>query len=160
MAVSVDGELGKYHRVGQHCDSSACGAVLAAYQACKAGEVDPNVMDMSDMQQTWLRQRVHACYPEIAASREPLQTLITKTYHEIERTMLEMVNHDFGNGKLILLGGIQVRTRTHPHTPPSLSRTITLPHVPRHLRLTSKVVFPEIHVLFSYFVCSSISYLR
>jgi len=108
IAVSDSGELGKYLRIGQHCQSSACGAVLAAYNSCKAGEVNPAVVDMSDMQQSWLRQTVHASYDEIAEAPEPLETLIKKTYAAIEKTMLQIVNHNFGNGKLILLGGIQL----------------------------------------------------
>lgn len=115
IAVSDSGELGKYLRIGQHCQSSACGAVLAAYNSCKAGEVNPAVVDMSDMQQSWLRQTVHASYDEIAEAPEPLETLIKKTYAAIEKTMLQIVNHNFGNGKLILLGGIQVHAHPSRH---------------------------------------------
>mmetsp|Transcript_39824 Transcript_39824/g.101005 ORF Transcript_39824/g.101005 Transcript_39824/m.101005 type:complete len:354 (-) Transcript_39824:370-1431(-) len=114
IAVSEAGELGKYTRVGQHCESSACGAVLAAYNACRAGEVNPHVMDMMDMQQCWLRQKVHSHYEEIEEAPEPLKVLIRKTYDEIEKLMLEIANHDFGEGKLILLGGIQVRAAAMP----------------------------------------------
>ena len=109
IAVSDSGELGKCLRVGQAHESGACGAVLAAYGACKAGEVKPGEMDPLDMQQTWLRQKVHSCFHDIEASNNPMLTLIHKAYKMVEENMLNIVNHNYGNGKLILLGGIQVQ---------------------------------------------------
>ena len=108
IGVSESGELGKYLRAGQTSHSSACGAVLAAYNACKAGEVNPDQFDMSDMQQSWLRQKIHGCYKEISEAEEPLAMLAQKAFLHVKESMLGIVNHDFGEGKLILLGGIQV----------------------------------------------------
>lgn len=117
IAISASGELGKYRRQGQAADSAACGAVLAAYNSCcqaDAAECDTTApLDMLDLEQAWLRQRVAPRCRGVAAAQEPLQELIHGVYQDIEENMLALVNHDFGPGRLILLGGIQV-------TPPSL----------------------------------------
>ena len=41
VGISESGELGKHHRLGQSCESSACGAVLAAYNKCKNAPCKP-----------------------------------------------------------------------------------------------------------------------
>jgi len=110
VAVSAAGELGKYARVGQKAESAACGAVLAAYaQACAdpAGCRDA-APDPDDMQQSWLRASVAARLDNIRAHPEPLQAVTECAYECVRDHLLRIVNHDFGPGKLVLLGGIQV----------------------------------------------------
>lgn len=110
--VSSSGELGKYLRVGQSCESSACGAVLAAYGAAKAGEVDLNApWDTDDMQQSWLRERVAVRIDEIEASEEPLSALAAASYEIVEEKMRNIINPEWNgpdSGKLVLLGGVQI----------------------------------------------------
>jgi len=65
VGVTEDGEVGKYHRIGQKGNSTSCGAVIAAYQQCCGTTEMP--FDMDDMQQSWLRQ-----YIGKDASRTPL----------------------------------------------------------------------------------------
>eukprot|EP00873_Tetraselmis_striata_P028791 jgi/Tetstr1/449055/TSEL_036270.t1 len=112
IAISASGELGKYRRQGQAADSAACGAVLAAYNSCcQADAAECNTtapLDMLDLEQAWLRQRVAPRCRGVAAAQEPLQELIHGVYQDIEENMLALVNHDFGPGRLILLGGIQI----------------------------------------------------
>merc|ERR1711933_207966 len=55
IAISAEGELGKYLRDGQSKHSAACGAVLAAYEACKRGDASVGEFDFTDMQQSWLK---------------------------------------------------------------------------------------------------------
>jgi hypothetical protein len=113
IAIGEDGELGKFRRAGQNADTTACGAVLAAYHACLAGQLDGDDVDMSDIQQYWLRKKVHACLHDIESASEPLQELINKTYVAVEEQMLRIVHHEFGDGQLFLLGGIQVWAGRH-----------------------------------------------
>lgn len=108
IGISESGELGKCLRLGQSVESAACGAVLAAYNSCKCGQVKPYEMDMADMEQSWLKQKVLSCFHDIEASSNKVQTLAQKAYHAVEESMLKIINHDYGEGKLILLGGIQV----------------------------------------------------
>ena len=56
VGVTEDGEVGKYHRIGQKGNSTSCGAVIAAYQQCCGTTEMP--FDMDDMQQSWLRQYI------------------------------------------------------------------------------------------------------
>jgi hypothetical protein len=114
VAINAAGELGKYRRTGQTCDSDACGAVLAAYRSHRAavGVASEENVEVFDLEQSWLRRRVEARYVDIAASEEPLQALALTTYETIEDSMLAIVNHEFGEGKLIMLGGIQVLSAT------------------------------------------------
>ena len=65
-------------------------------------------MDPLDMQQSWLRQQVYACYREIEESENPIRTLVFKAYKAVEDYMLSITNHDYGEGMLVLLGGITV----------------------------------------------------
>lgn len=108
IGISDSGELGKCLRLGQTTESGACGAVLAAYNSCKCGQVKQQEVDMSDMQQSWLKQKILSCLEEIESSSDKMQTLIHKAYHAVEEHLLDIINHDYGSGKLILLGGIQV----------------------------------------------------
>lgn len=63
---------------------------------------------MLDLEQSALRQRVAPRCQGIMAAAEHLQALVAGVYEDIENDMLKIVNHDFGPGSLILLGGIQV----------------------------------------------------
>ena len=111
IAVSEDGELGMYLRDGQCKHTSACGAVLAAYNACNAGNdhcTEWNGLDHYDMQQTWLQKKLQKRLGEINSSDEPLQVLIHAAYEAIRDKLLKIVNTSFGTGKLVLIGGIQL----------------------------------------------------
>ncbi|KAK3269280.1 hypothetical protein CYMTET_22272 [Cymbomonas tetramitiformis] len=107
IAISESGELGKYLRQGQSKESTACGAVLAAYNSCCSGSLD-FAFDESDMQQCWLRNSVTKALPKIQAAEEPISALIHATYESIKEQMFTIVNTDFGSGKLVLIGGVQI----------------------------------------------------
>jgi len=106
LAISADGELAKYQLIGQGRQSPACEAVLSAYKSCKAGKVDGE--DPLDMQQKWLTQRVNKDLNKIKAAVEPLQALFYTAYEAVKEKLLAIVNHDFGDGNLVLLGGILI----------------------------------------------------
>jgi hypothetical protein len=106
LAISEDGELGMYLRDGQCKHTSACGAVLAAYNQCKSDT--PLAFDVNDMQQSWLREKIVGHMDAIDAHEEPLQELMHKAYESVRDKLLAIVNTKFGSGKLVLLGGIQL----------------------------------------------------
>jgi hypothetical protein len=105
IAVSEDGELGMYLRDGQCKHTSACGAVLAAYQQCKAGQLP---FDVDDMQQSWLREKLQDRIAEIDQHETPMAALIHAAYEAIRDKLLSIVNIGFGTRKLVLIGGIQL----------------------------------------------------
>jgi len=106
VAISADGELGKYQLIGQGRQTPACGAVLSAYKSCKAGKVDGE--DPLDMQQKWLTQRVNKDLKKIKDAKDPLQALFYTAYEGVKEKLLAIVNHDFGDGNLVLVGGILI----------------------------------------------------
>ncbi|EOD17527.1 hypothetical protein EMIHUDRAFT_234190 [Emiliania huxleyi CCMP1516] len=106
IAISDEGELGKYLREGQVHESTACGAVLGAYAACKCGQAGE--FDEMDMQQSWLKQRINRRFGEIESSDDQMKALIHVAYEAVKEKLLGIINTDFGSGKLILVGGIQI----------------------------------------------------
>jgi len=106
VAISGTGEIGKYKRIGQAKESTACGAVLAAYNACCAGPVEGD--DPLDMQQNWLKQKVSNELDNIKAAENPLQALFYTAYEAVKEKLLVCVNHKYGPGNLVLIGGIQI----------------------------------------------------
>jgi len=108
IAISEDGELGKYLRDGQSTHSSACGAVIHAYEQCLALPWSDEDNVELDMQQAWLRKEVRKAMPKISAHKEPLQQLILTAYEAVLEKLLKCVNTNFGHGKLVLIGGIMI----------------------------------------------------
>eukprot|EP00927_Polykrikos_kofoidii_P047924 TRINITY_DN42200_c0_g2_i1.p1 TRINITY_DN42200_c0_g2~~TRINITY_DN42200_c0_g2_i1.p1 ORF type:complete len:597 (-),score=46.07 TRINITY_DN42200_c0_g2_i1:312-2102(-) len=109
IAISESGELGKYLRRGQAKHSGACGAVLAAYESCKACTAEKgHTDDPLDTQQCWLRNQISRQFGDIQKADEPLAALIQHAYEAVREKLLAVVNTKFGSGKLILVGGIQI----------------------------------------------------
>jgi len=106
VAVSEDGQLGKYKRIGQAGLSGACGAVLAAHNSACAGT---SFDDMeTDMQETWLFREVEKQHDTIKAAEFPIAALTHAAFDACKQKLLGIVNHNYGPGYLILLGGIQI----------------------------------------------------
>ena len=81
VGISENGEIGKYLRKGQGKESTACGAVLAAYDACKSGSVSPSdELDPYDMQQSWLKKKIQEQMGVINKAEEPLSQLARTAY--------------------------------------------------------------------------------
>jgi len=109
VGVSASGELGKYLRNGQPDPSSACGAVLAAYGQCQAGDCGKDHDDlMYDMQQAYIRNKLMPHTKRISGSKDPLAALAQQSYNMVEESVMQIVNNNFGSGKLVLIGGIQM----------------------------------------------------
>lgn len=84
IAISEEGELGKYRRLGQTKLSSACGAVLAAYASCCRGDMSA---DPDDMEQSWLKASLAKNVSKVRRAKDPLQVtwLLTRTIVGDER---------------------------------------------------------------------------
>ena len=106
VGISEAGEIGKYLRHGQHEHSTACGAVLAAYDQCCQGMDEDD--HESDMQQSCIRRAIAPHLAAIQSSADPMQKLMQTAYENVLDTVLKVVNTDFGTGKLVLIGGIQI----------------------------------------------------
>jgi len=105
IGFSPEGEPGKFLRNGQQALSTSCGALCAAYSQCTSGGMSA---DPKDMEQSWLREKLGPKCNDIKASSNPMVELALQAYKVIEEEILSIVNTDFGNGNLVLLGGIQI----------------------------------------------------
>eukprot|EP00933_Yihiella_yeosuensis_P043455 TRINITY_DN3824_c0_g1_i1.p1 TRINITY_DN3824_c0_g1~~TRINITY_DN3824_c0_g1_i1.p1 ORF type:complete len:369 (-),score=62.48 TRINITY_DN3824_c0_g1_i1:202-1221(-) len=112
VGVSSTGQVGYVSRRGQHGDSSACGAALAALGACNAGHEIRD--DPYDYQQSYITRRVKERMDEINASDCPNATL-THVLFDVQVDFLrKMVRAARKNEKVLhqiaVLGGIQINT--------------------------------------------------
>ena len=110
IAISDAGELGQYLREGQTKHSTACGAVLGVYAQCKQSAAAGAARELGnlDMQMDWLRQQVAQSLERIDSADEPLNELIYAVFEKIQTKMAKIVNTNFGIGRLVLIGGIQI----------------------------------------------------
>uniref|UniRef100_A0A7S4SMD9 Limiting CO2-inducible protein B/C beta carbonyic anhydrase domain-containing protein n=1 Tax=Alexandrium monilatum TaxID=311494 RepID=A0A7S4SMD9_9DINO len=106
IGFSPDGVPGQFLRLGQDHPSTSCGAAIAALGQVTSGAKIP--ADDSDIMQGWLRNRLAPHCPEITAAKYPMIELAIRNYQVAEKEMVNIVNNDYGPGKLILLGGIQI----------------------------------------------------
>lgn len=106
VGITSSGEVGKCSRYGQCKESASCGACVAAYQQSLKGGVAP---DMNlDMQQSWLRGKVGPKINRIKNAANPMAELSKVAYEAVDQQMKAIANTDFGNGYLVLVGGIQI----------------------------------------------------
>jgi len=131
IGFGIDGDAGKFLRKGQASLSTACGAVIAAYNQCMGGGYINN-HDQRDLQQCKLRKLLKDDCREVAQAQNPMVELAYRAYKAVEKEMLAIVNTDFGPGKLVLLGGIQINM---PH--PMRGRWL-----PLHFSIRSKTQAP------------------
>mmetsp|Transcript_11730 Transcript_11730/g.15815 ORF Transcript_11730/g.15815 Transcript_11730/m.15815 type:complete len:100 (-) Transcript_11730:88-387(-) len=87
----------------------------------------------ADMEQSWLRDKLKQCIPEVSSSDQPMVDLVIKAYKAVEEEMLAIVNTDFGPGNLVLLGGIQINM---PYPSPGF-------WLPLHFSIRSKTMTPK-----------------
>jgi len=136
IGFSMNGEAGKFHRKGQAGLSTACGAVIAAYNQCMGGGYYV-AHDRSDLQQSRLRFLLKKECREASEAKNPMVALVYKAYKAVEHEMMKIINTDFGPGKLVLLGGIQINM---PH--PMLGRFL-----PLHFSIRSRDMEAPINLL-------------
>ncbi|CAK0879572.1 unnamed protein product [Prorocentrum cordatum] len=109
VGISEDGEVGKIPRKGQANISSACGAVIGAYNACRCGWTEDS-SDASgyDMQMDFCKRKIAPHADAIARTENPMAALAHQSYQMVKDSMMSSVNTKFGSGYLCLLGGIQI----------------------------------------------------
>mmetsp|Transcript_9313 Transcript_9313/g.17359 ORF Transcript_9313/g.17359 Transcript_9313/m.17359 type:complete len:705 (-) Transcript_9313:78-2192(-) len=112
VAVSAEGLIGKTLREGQHHLSTACGAVIGAYNACSAAynsnwgeKIEYNPVDM---QMGWIKSQIEAHLDLVSAQPNPMAALAYQAYEMVKAKLEKIVNLEFGSGKLVLIGGIQI----------------------------------------------------
>eukprot|EP00930_Biecheleria_cincta_P007663 TRINITY_DN1088_c0_g2_i7.p1 TRINITY_DN1088_c0_g2~~TRINITY_DN1088_c0_g2_i7.p1 ORF type:complete len:686 (-),score=123.88 TRINITY_DN1088_c0_g2_i7:197-1951(-) len=109
VGISEDGEVGKYLREGQGSTSTACGAVVGAYNACLAAGGDPSSdEDIYDMQMNEIMSEFAKHAAAISQTENPMASSAYAAFYMVLDRMRKIVNTDFGSGKLVLIGGIQI----------------------------------------------------
>jgi hypothetical protein len=108
VGVSASGEVGKVHRDGQRCESTSCGAVVGAYKACLDSNFHDDDFDESDMQMCWIKSKIGPKVQSLKAFKNPLAMLAHYAFEMVKAKIRQVVNNDFSNGYLILIGGIQI----------------------------------------------------
>lgn len=110
VAISMEGEVGKYLRHGQHHCSTACGAVIGAYNACSSGKSKGTgkAVDETDWQMEWIKAQLEPYIDRIKAQANPMAAVAYQAYAMVKAKLEKIVNLDFGGGRLVLVGGIQI----------------------------------------------------
>jgi len=106
IGFTPNGEPGKFLRTGQAKDSTSCGAAIAALGQVTSGQKFS--FDAKDLEQGWLREKLRPHCGEVAASAKQMVELAMKTYKVVEEEVFNIVNTNFGEGNLVLIGGIQI----------------------------------------------------
>jgi hypothetical protein len=109
VGISDQGEVGKCLRQGQHALSTSCGAVVGAYNACRGMQEDEKVeFDSNDMQMSWVKSQILPHVARLQKEKCPLASLVYQAFQAIQGKINTIVNTNFGNGRLVLIGGIQI----------------------------------------------------
>jgi len=110
VAISLEGEVGKYLRHGQHHNSTACGAVIGAYNACSssANKSTEQPINETDLQMEWIKAQIEPHVERIKAQSNPMGALAYQAYEMVRVKMEKIINLEFGSGRLVLIGGIQI----------------------------------------------------
>jgi len=115
VGVSEDGEIGKVRRCGQCAKSTACGAIIGAFNSCLGKSSKDDEFDPTDMQMDWIKQHVKPVADKINEEPEPMAALAHQSYTFVEEEILKVVNTKFGIGNLVLVGGIMINM-PHQHS--------------------------------------------
>lgn len=118
IGISNSFQLGKFSRMGQTCDGTACGAAVHAYDYCNnCANPRPTAEDLGnspdDYQMKYIISQLYEKIERINGmpDENARQAELAKQTYEIAQVFLDkVVNTEFGdkNGKLIILGGVQV----------------------------------------------------
>jgi len=109
VGISVEGEVGKYLREGQSGNSTACGAVIGAYNACLCGDAGESPeMDEADMQMSEIKQEFALHAENLSKTSDPMAACAYQAFEMVKNRMQRIVNTKFGSGRLVLIGGIQL----------------------------------------------------
>jgi len=112
--ITMEGEVGKYLRVGQKGLSTSCGAVVGAYNAClKSKTGNSPDFDDHDMQMHEIKTEFTSHADKLSSTDNPMVACAYQPYKMVKDRILHIVNTNFGDGRLVLIGGIQLNM---PHS--------------------------------------------
>lgn len=112
--------MGKYSRIGQQIDGSACGAACGALQYCLDCKAIPTSEDLGsksdDYQMQWIISELSKRAQSIASKEDPnaIQAELAKNMYLIAHDFMHRIidpnfhQTDGKKGSLYLLGGIQI----------------------------------------------------
>merc|ERR1719362_1219795 len=81
VGLSEDGEVGKIPRKGQANISSACGAIIGAYQACLTGWTKESADGPSyDLQMDFCKRQIEPHVDSIVRTEDPMAALAHQSY--------------------------------------------------------------------------------
>jgi hypothetical protein len=104
-SISIEGEVGKHLREGQGCCSGSCGAVTGAYNVLVSGSRDPD-WDDADMQMSEIKQEFAQHVERLSETECPMAACTYQAYEMVKDRIARIVNTKFGDGRLVLIGGI------------------------------------------------------
>jgi len=109
-AISSEGKCGYYHRRGQEELTTACGAAIGAYNQVKDLENVADIDTLSrDFQMQYIKRLVWKQRERITAAKEPIAELTYVMFDHIKDYITDVVcKRPLGNGKIAILGGIQI----------------------------------------------------
>merc|ERR1711972_383468 len=108
VGISEAGEVGKFLRDGQLQCSTACGAVIGAYNACCAADGQDLEFDETDMQMGWIKAQIAPHVERLKVQQNPMAELAYQAFEMVDAKIKKIVNTNFGPGYLVLVGGIQL----------------------------------------------------
>merc|ERR1719487_773982 len=114
VGISSTGNIGTHLRDGQRRSSTSCGAVVGAYNCCLGGKHVDSQFDPTDMQMQWFKCKIAPHAERINGEENPMASLAHQSYEIVKEKLMKVVNTNFGNGKLILIGGIMINM-PEPH---------------------------------------------
>jgi hypothetical protein len=119
VGVDSDGNVGKVDRKGKSKSGSCCGSAVAASKyivGVYKGEMEKvgPPADPVDAQQNFVSAALLPYGERVATASNPMVELPFATYEPIDKMMLNIVKKGGakvgGNGKIAMLGGIQINT--------------------------------------------------
>lgn len=109
VGITEDGQVGMVHREGQKAASTACGALVAAYNSCIAGERICRESHKHDLQQLYLKESIEPRVQDIKTTPEPMAALAVHGYEIVKEALDDVVSKKVpGGGNMVLIGGIQI----------------------------------------------------
>jgi len=108
VGISESGEVGKYLREGQNDLSTACGACIGAYNACCSEGGGDFEFDEVDIQMGFIKSQIAPHAKRIQRQDCPMAALAYQAFEAVKNKVDKVVNTEFGSGRLVLVGGIQI----------------------------------------------------
>ena len=111
IGVSKNGELGKIVRVGQHEESSCCGAAVLALNRLKNDEIVPGEKPADDYQQHCLQEFLFQEKERVLSSETPIKEATEVIFENSGELISRLIKKTSFSGKYIfVVGAIIINT--------------------------------------------------